>query len=358
MDVPTLGIEEEFLLVDARTSAWREDAEGVRRRAAAAVDQGIEHELRTPMIETGSAVCRDLASAAAELHRRRLASVSAAAEVSARLLASASHPFAPPDQVGFTDERRYRRMAREFGPVAEQTLVCGCHVHVSVPDRASGVAVLDRIRPWLAMLVALSANSPMWLGHDTGYDSWRTQVWSRWPTAGPTSIFGDLATYEARAEALIATGAALDRGMLYYEARLSERWPTVEVRVADVCLDVDDAVLIGALVRALAMTALDHPDAPAPDIPVELLRAATFVASRSGLRGRLVDPTDFQARPAATVLDRLVAHVRGALEDAGDVDYVLECLARLRRDGTAADRQRRAFGRGGPRAVLDLVALG
>ncbi len=357
MDLPTVGIEEEFLLVDAHTGALREDVEDVLRRARKEVGHGVEHELHTAILETGTAVCHDMADAARELMLRRAATAAAAKSVGARVLAAASHPTAAPDGVGFSAEKRYRRMARQFGPVADQTLVCGCHVHVSVPNRDMGVVVLDRVRPWLAVLVALSANSPLWLGHDTGYHSWRTQVWWRWPTAGPTSLFGDAAAYDARADALVDSGAALDRGMLYYEGRLSERWPTVEVRVADVCLEIDDAVLIGALARALVMTALAAADSPPPEVPVELLRAATFAASRWGLGGRLVDPLEWRARPAGEVVDRLVAHVRDALDAADDTSLVLDGVARLRRDGTAADRQRAALASGGPAAVLELTAL-
>ncbi len=357
MDLPTLGIEEEFLLADAQTGALRQDSEEVLRRAGRLVEQGLEHELRTGMMETGSAVCRDLSEARIEVQRRRTALASAAAEVGARVLAAGSHPDVPPERAGYGEDERYLRMAREFGPLAQESLVCGCHVHVGVPDRDSGVEVLDRIRPWLSVLLAVSANSPLWRGSDTGYDSWRTQVWSRLPTAGPTSLFGNLAAYDTRADLLVASGAALDRQMLYYAARLSERWPTVEIRVADVCLDVEDALLLGALCRALVMTASAQAGSPVVDVPVEVLRAATFAASRRGLRGQLVDPVDGRARPAAEVVDALVAQLRDALEETGDSELVLDGVRRLRRTGTGADRQRTAWQRGGQAAVIDLVAL-
>ena len=356
MDLPTLGIEEEFLLVDARTGQVRQDSEELLARAGRRVQDGLEHELRTGMVETGSAVCQDLDQAHGEVQHRRSGLAAAAAEVGARLLATGSHPDAAPEQVGYSPTARYHRMARAFGPLADESLVCGCHVHVSVPDREAGVLVLDHVRPWLPVLVAVAANSPLWRGQDTGYDSWRTQVWSRWPTAGPTSVFGDLATYEARADQLVASGAALDRGMLYYAARLSEQWPTVEVRVADVFLDADSAVLMGGLVRALVMTA-GATSGPPPEVPVELLRAATFAASRSGLRAALLDPVEGDLRPAAEVLDRLLAHVRDALAEAGDTDRVVEGLTRVRRQGTGADRQRAAWQAGGRDAVLELAAV-
>lgn len=202
MEVPTLGIEEEFLLADARTGDLRQDSDEVLHRAGRFVDEGLEHELRTGMLEAGSAVCGDLARAHDEVRLRRRALATSAAAVGARLLATASHPDVPPEEAGYADDERYRTMARTFGPLADETLVAGCHVHVAVPDRAAGVRVLDRIRPWLPLLVAVTANSPLWRGRDTGYASWRREVWSRWPTAGPASQFGDLATYEARADAL------------------------------------------------------------------------------------------------------------------------------------------------------------
>jgi carboxylate-amine ligase len=357
VDLPTLGIEEEFLLADARTGQLRQDSEEVLRRARHLVHDGLEHELRTGMIETGTAVCRDLSMARAEVQRRRWALSAAAAGVGARVLASGSHPGVSPEDAGYADDARYRQMAREFGPIADETLVGGCHVHVSVRDRDSGVAVLDLIRAWLPVLVAVSVNSPMWRGRDTGFDSWRTQVLSRWPTAGPTSPFRDMASYDARADTFIESGAALDRGMLYYQARLSERWPTVEVRVADTCLDVGTVVLLGALTRALVMTAGAGVGSLPPDVPVEVLGAATFAASRFGLRKRLMDPLDGRARPAADVVDRLLIHVRDALEEAGDNELVVEEVSRLRRDGTGADRQRAAWQHDGMAAVLRLVAV-
>ena len=118
-----------------------------------------------------------------------------------------------------------------------------------------GVAVLDRIRGWLPCLLALSANSPFWQGHDSGYASFRSQVWGRWPSAGPTGLFGSAETYHATTRAMIASRTILDLGMVYFDARLSAQHPTVEVRVADVCLDADDAVLMAGLVRALVDTA-------------------------------------------------------------------------------------------------------
>jgi carboxylate-amine ligase len=357
MAAPTFGIEEEFLLCDAASLLLREDAESIRAVALEMVDGGVDHELRTAMVETGTAVCADLETAGRELDQRRGALRAAAESAGALVLASASHPTARPESVDYSAERRYRLIADQFGPLADETLVCGCHVHVQVPDRETGVAVIDRIRPWLAPLIALSANSPYWRGEDTGYDSWRSRVWSTWPTAGPTSAFGDIDGYERRADVLVGLGAAVDRAMLYYDARVSEKWPTVEVRVADVCLTRDDALVVGGVTRALVMTALRSLQAPRVDVSVEVLRAAAFAASRAGLAEQLVDPADWTLQPAASVIDRLLSHVAGGLEETNDSAFVAENVARLLTDGNAAARQRAAWRRGGAAAVIEAVTL-
>ena len=239
---------------------------------------------------------------------------------------------------------RYQRMARRFGLTVAEELTCGCHVHVGVESDEEAVGALDRLRPWLAPLLAMTANSPFWQGTDSRYASYRSQVWSRWPSAGPYAPFGSPAAYHGTVAAMIASDTVLDRGMVYFDARLSAEHPTLEVRVADVCLDVDDAVLFAALVRALVETAAAQWGADAAPDPVrlELLRLAAWRASRSSVDGMLLDPGSWCPAPAADVLGRLVAHVTPALEEAGDLARVRELLADVLGRGTGARAQRAA----------------
>ena len=130
---------------------------------------------------------------------------------------------------------------------------CACHVHVGVPSREVGVQVLARLRPWLAPLLAASANSPIAGGHDTGWASWRYVIQSRWPTSVPPAAWPDAAAYDAAVRRLIGRGAALDERNVYFLARLSPRYPTIEVRVADVCLDTGTAVLLAGLLFLRAL---------------------------------------------------------------------------------------------------------
>jgi glutamate---cysteine ligase / carboxylate-amine ligase len=224
-----------------------------------------------------------------------------------------------------------------------------------VDSPEEGVAVLDRIRLWLPVLVALSANSPFWQGRDSGYASYRSQVWRRFPTAGPTEQFGGVAEYRGRVAALLATGVPLDEAMIYFDARLSHRYPTVEVRVADVCLSATDAVLLAGLVRALVETAANAWAAgdSARWLPAELLRMAGWRASRSGLEDELLDPYSARRRPAADVVAALVDHIRPAARDLGDEDTLLAGLERVQRRGTGAVWQRRAYGKSG--SLRDMI---
>jgi carboxylate-amine ligase len=253
-----------------------------------------------------------------------------------------------------TRGQRYERMVAEFGQTASEQLTCGCHVHVAVDGDEEGVAVLDQIRVWLPVLTALTANSPFWYGRDTGYASFRSQAWSRWPSAGVNGPYGSPAAYHRLIADLLATEAVLDEGMIYFDARLSATWPTVEVRVSDVALRVEDAVLLAGLVRGLVETAArdGHDGRPAPEVRAELVRAAAWRAGRSGLAGDLVDPRSGRPAPAAEVVGALVAHVRPALADAGDLPAVERGVAELLRRGSGADLQRAVYAETG-----DLTAV-
>jgi carboxylate-amine ligase len=379
----TVGVEEELLVVDPcglpvalgpealEVAARRGQGETVEEhdrteRAgdddAAAADNTasgahLVPELKAQQLELGTAVCGSLDQVAAELRYWRTRADSAAGAVGAHVAALATSPV-PVEPIPTAGER-YERMLEAFGPTATEQLTCGCHVHVSVEDDDEGVAVLNRIRPWLPILTALSANSPFWQGRDTGYASFRSQAWARWPSAGPTGSFADAAEYHRLIDDVVATGTVLDRGMVYFDARLSANWPTVEVRVADVCLRVDDAVTLTGLVRGLVDTAARDARAgrPAPTVRPEILRLAAWRAGRSGTTGQLVHPLTGRPAPAAAVVEALLGTVRAALADGGDEQRVSSGVAEILRRGTGAQLQRAVHRRTGDLAAVVRVAV-
>ncbi len=361
----TIGVEEELLVVERRGGRPVPLGDAVVRRARASLDESVgelpgtavEHEFKREQAEIGSLPCPDTDELRRQLVGLRRVMTEAAAESDAAVAAIATSPFKVRPTP--TDDERYLRMASEFGLLSRQQLTCGQHVHVEVGSRDEGVGVLDRLPRWLPTLLALSANSPFWQGQDTGYASFRTAVWGLWPTAGPTGSFGDASGYDAAVADLVRSGAALDEGMIYFQARLSARYPTVEIRTADVCSRVDDAVLIAALCRAMVSTAArawawgDHPD----DLPAQWQRAASWRAARSGLTDGLLDPCSRSVVAARDAVNSLVRDLRDALEDARDLELVVDGVDRLLRSGTGAERQRavwKASGSFGP-VVADAV---
>jgi glutamate---cysteine ligase / carboxylate-amine ligase len=339
----TLGIEEEFVLLDPATGATVLAAPELVRMLGG--EPGVRQELMRFQVETATRVCADLDEAGGELIRLRRLAADAAARLGCRLVASGVAPYRTPGLAAVTRQPRYWELARRYGPIVAQAGTCACHVHVGVPSRDLGVQVLARLRPWLAPLLALTANSPIADGRDTGWASWRHAIWSRWPTATAPAAWPDAAAYDAAVRRLIARGAALDEPSVYFLARLSPRYPTVELRVADVCLDVGTAVLAAGLTRALVATALAETrrGTPVPAPPARQVDAALAAAARHGLAGSGTGPVTGQAADAAALRARLLDHVSPALSDHGDVQTIIRLLRRLDDRGTGADRQRALF---------------
>lgn len=356
-------MEEELLLVDAETGAPRSVASQVlrvaRRRGDTEPDGvggSLGPELQEQMIETDTPPERDLAVLEADLVTWRAKARSAARDSGTLVLASGTAPL--PVHPRAHDDPRYTEIARRFGLTASEQLSCGCHVHVSVESDDEAVGAMDRIRVWLPVLLALSANSPFWQGADSGYESYRTQVVGRWPTSGPTVLHGTGNAYRAHLQQLIDTGVPIDQGMAYYDARPSRHYPTLEIRVADVCLDPRVAVLVAGLSRALVETAADEwrADVLPDQASVALLRLAMWQASRWGVSGDLVDPRSHRPRPARAVIESLLAHVAPALRASGDLDRVETTIDHVFTVGTGAAQQRAAYAEEGrlERMVLRL----
>ncbi|MGW2858976.1 glutamate--cysteine ligase [Streptomyces sp. SDr-06] len=346
----TVGVEEELLMVSALTGevlalSTVVVSPSASRGADDPQEEEFEKELQKEQVEFATSPLTAMSEVEEEIVRLRREAARRAEQADATVAALATSPV--PVEPSLDLGERHAWMAENFGLTAREQLTCGCHVHVAVESDDEGVAVLDRIRPWLSVLTAISGNSPFWQGEDSGYSSYRSRVWNRWPSAGPTEVFGSADRYHRHVESMIGTGALRDDGMIYFDARLSARYPTVEVRVSDVCLQPSTTVLIAALVRALVETAAASWRAGRPPAPVSagLLRLAAWRAARSGLSGSLVDPRTMRAEPAEAVVAALVSHVQDALSDSGDLDRVRSTLARLTAQGTGAQRQRDLYRR-------------
>ncbi|WP_090822841.1 glutamate--cysteine ligase [Arthrobacter sp. yr096] len=339
----TFGVEEELLIVDPVTGGPLALADALLAdHDEPAAGTGLSHELKLEQIETQTRPCHSYTELLQQVRRGRAMANQAARQHGARVAAIATSPLASTTHT--TPDPRYAAMLDRFGIIATEQLTCGFHVHTAVESPEEGVVVLDHIRDKLAVLTALTANSPYWRGLPTGFDSYRTQAWNRWPTSGPSAVFGSLTAYRRIVKRLLETGVILDEGMIYFDARISRNHPTVEVRVADVCLRSEDAALIAVLVRALVETAsLEMLDGVEPTaVPTALLRMASWQASNSGLRGDLLDFGDFRPQPAADVVWALVDYLSPVLDDQGELKLVKAGISEILERGNGATEQRAA----------------
>ena len=348
-DTYPLGVEEEYQLVQPETRELCGRAGQVLAAAQqAAAGDRVQPEMHRCQIEIATDLCGDLAELREELQRSRQVVIAAAEKQGVAVVAAGTHPFSCWQEQALTDKDRYQELAQNLKQVIRELIIFGCHVHVGLngdqfrqqPEIA--LAIVNRCRLWLGPLLALTANSPFRQGADTGYDSYRTELWCRLPTAGPPPYFQDFGDYEAFIQSLIQSGVIPDTTMLYWDIRLSEAFPTIEFRIPDVCLTIQEAVMLAGLVKALVRTSYEEAVAeqPYPPVKSELLKAAHWTAARYGVSAELIDLKQAIAVPASEHITRLLAYLRPALEAEGDWDTVTALVNQVLLQGNGATRQR------------------
>jgi carboxylate-amine ligase len=345
----TIGVEEEFFAIDPSNRRLLGDTRLLLQSAyVRQADGGIpsySEEIRPCMIESRTGICRNLGQVRAEICDLRGGLIHAAEETGGWIAAAGAFPLADWRTQGFVPNPRYKHTAKTYAQLADEHMICACHVHVGVEDREKAIHVVNQVRPWLPVLCALSSSSPFWMAENTGYASYRSMIWERWPMAGMPPTFRSFGDYEKRVAALVDTGTMVDTGQAFWDVRPGTRYRTVEFRIADSCTTVDEIVVQAGLSRALAQTCLNELERGVsnPDVHPELLRAAKWRAARFGLTGRLLDPMSAELVPAHSLVDQLLAYVRPALEEAGDWDEVTTLVERMKRLGSSAERQRRVL---------------
>ncbi|HJF76852.1 MAG TPA: YbdK family carboxylate-amine ligase [Brevibacterium linens] len=350
------GIEEEFLLVDRHSllparskSSLQEIEDEVRPSRGAACAEWLpgQIEFATPVLTTAEEAFESLHS-----FRRGLSAAAQARGLLAVGLGTAPQiPAAPP---GVSDGSRYREFAQLAPAIAADQYVNGMHVHVDIPDREAGLRAVNGLRRWIPVLTALSANSPLWRGADSGFASWRSIHYRRWVVFGIPPHFHDLDDYDAQIDAALRSDVVLDEATLGWLVRLSPKHRTVEVRTSDVQLDTATTVTLALLTRALADVAMD--DTGPEAVPANLLNIAHWQAARFGLTGMLMDPDTHTSVPAAEVVRKVFHRARPALMRSQDMGRVHRGLRRLLSQGTGSEEQRRVAERQGVGGLLEHAA--
>lgn len=337
-----IGVEEEFHVLEVESGLLVPGADAILRRLPR---RNFTTELHQCTVESNSGVHTSLHDLYVDLAGMRRRLDKAASSSGLALVAAGTAPLAPAGSAACTANARYLHMVEEYRKVADEQLICGAQVHVDVPDRDTAVRAMCEVSPWLPVLLAVSASSPFWQGADTGYASWRTLLWQRWPTAGPVGCFASAAEYDAAVDDFVRAGVISDAGMIYYDVRPSDHLPTLELRTCDACPRVETVVLIAGLFRALVTEALERlrtRGAPGCTGRHEWLRGASWRAARSGLEGTLVDPETHQEVPAPEAVRKLLFRLRPALETHGDWNTVRALTEAALAEGSAAQRIRRA----------------
>jgi len=357
----TVGVEEELLLLGP-TGDVAPAAPEVLRLAEGHGGRGdVKPELMTYQLETASGICRTLRELEDDLTELRSATAEAAATLGVRVVATGVPPFGHSGTGMLTDDARYREMVDRWPAATAGAVTCACHVHVGIDDRALAVQVLGRLRPWLPTLLAISVNSPFADGVDTGWSSSRYRRQLAWPTFRPPTAHRSTESYDRQLASLVRRGVALDTRSVYFLARLSPRYPTIEVRVADTSLTAVDSVVLAGIVRALVATLADdvrsaRASIPAPGPRTTALRAQLLSAAHDGLAPTIVRRRTAPDHEPGGVLAALLEVITPSLEATGDLGVVVAGLQRLERLGTGADRQR-ALRAAAPSSAAFVAAL-
>jgi carboxylate-amine ligase len=351
----TLGAEEELHLIDLES--WKLSARAPQLLSRLP-EQSYSAEIQRTTVETNTEIVTSLSGLRDEIVRLRRAVIDLAAAEGVGVAAVGTAPRSVFADFELTTTGRYSRMQEQYRLLVDEQLICGTQIHVGVSDRDLAIDIAQRVAEDLPVLLALSASSPYWNGHDTGYSSIRSIIWQRWPSAGATGPLASAEEYDQLLASLIDTGVIADAKMAYFEVRPSSHAPTLELRVCDACPIVDDAVLIAGLFRASVRAAETDIQAGRPYLPVPapIHRAAMWQAARGGLTGDLLDDTR-HPRPvaAAHAVRHLIRRLRPQLEELGDYDDVVYLAETLLGRGNSADRQRAAFAERGD--LDDVVRL-
>jgi carboxylate-amine ligase len=351
--VRTFGIEEEFFLIDRETGM-----PAVPRRRVyndlMAVNGGsspTHPEFLSCQLERSTPICttRQEAIESVTAARRELSAV--ARQAGLHLVGSGTPPRIPSGPAAVHASERYYSINEFCGAITAEHYLSGTHVHVGIDDLASGVEAMNALRPWLPLLTAFGANSPYWRGSDSGFASWRTIQYRRWSIQGIPPYFADEQDYLRRMEFLLASDVVLDQGHISWAARLSTRYPTLEIRTADAQVRASDVVLLALIARALVSAGINNPGRipnPAP----EALDMAQWQAAKFGIRGNQYDLVTGTKCSIDRRLESLLQYIRPELQTTGDTEYVGAGLARMMSEGNGAVAQRRSFHDGGFDQVL------
>jgi carboxylate-amine ligase len=341
----TVGIEEEYLLVDKQTrNLVNSPPDALMEEATEACGTQVSPEFLESQIEIGTRVCSNIGEARDEIKRLRRSIIDVAANYGLAPIAASTHPFANWSEQRHTPKERYTSLANEMQDSARRMLICGMHVHVGVEDDAQRIDLMNQMTYFLPHLLALSCSSPFWRGKDTGLKSYRMTVFGGLPRTGLPERFYSFGEYQRHVDVLLQAGVIEDTTKIWWDLRPSGRYPTLETRIMDVCTRVEDSVCLAALVVCLLrmLFRLRQKNQRWRDYAHMLVYENRWRAIRYGCEGGMLDLARGQIRPFGDLLEEILDLIR---EDAETLDCVAEVehSREILRRGTSAWEQLAVF---------------
>jgi carboxylate-amine ligase len=353
----TLGIEEEFQVVDPQTRELKSHIQELFAEGEKRLKDEIKREMHDPVIEVGTPICQDIAHARREITRLRREIITLTGEAGLAIASAGTHPISHWANVAITPNARYEQLVYELQMLARANLIFGLHVHVAVEDPETRIQIMNEVRYFLPHIFALSVNSPFWCGVDTGWKSYRAKVFERFPRTGLPDHFDRLSDYDAYVDMLIRTKTIDNPKKIWWDVRPHPFFPTLEYRVCDVPMRIDETLCFAALFQALTVKLyrIHSKNMGWRQYRTALLSENKLRAARFGTGGKLIDFGRGEEVPYSELLDELLAFVDDVVDELGsrkDVYYAREIMQK----GTGADRQLGVYGqRNDLRDVVDYI---
>ncbi|MFN0177641.1 MAG: carboxylate-amine ligase [Gemmatimonadales bacterium] len=355
----TIGIEEEYQIIDPVTRELRSYITEILKEESVVLGE-VKPELHQSMVEVGTKVCHTPAEARAELVRLRRLVMDLAAKNGLKVVAAASHPFSSWMEQEITPLDRYIAVREDLQDLAQRLLIFGTHVHVGIEDRAFLIDAMNAARYMLPHLLALSTSSPFWLGRKTGLKSYRSIVFRSFPRTGIPRSLTSWNEFEEMINTLVATGSIPNASKIWWDIRPSWSYPTLEMRICDVCTRVDEAVCVAALFQAVIAKVwkLRRDNLSWRQYSAAFIEENKWRACRYGLDGQMIDFGKSQQLPARQLIEELVMwFVDDVVDELGsrkEVEYAFTIL----KNGTSADRQLAVYEKTGDlKAVVDQLVV-
>ncbi len=347
MDRPSLsiGIEEEYQTIDPETRDLRSHiASEILPKAKRALHEAVKPEMHQAVIEVGTKVCRDIKEAREDIQALRREMITLASENGMLLAAASTHPFADWKVQEIYPDERYRQVVEEMQLIARANLVFGLHVHVGIEDRNTAIHIMNSMRYFLPHILALSTNSPFWMGMPTGFKSYRSKVFERFPRTGIPDVFANWADYETFINLLVKTNCIDNGKKIWWDIRPHPFFHTLEVRVCDIPMRLDETMAIAALIQAtVAMLYKLHASNKSYRIYSRaLIMENKFRASRYGLDGKLIDFGKEEEVPLRHLMLEYLDLIDDVVEELGSRDEI-NYIHQMLKMGTGADRQLKVF---------------